>query len=404
MPNPIEYTEAQALLLEVAKTVEQECLPLECCYGRVLAEPLCAAQNVPPFDRSAYDGYAFRAGSVASASEQNPIRLRVIAEIPAGTAFCGTVPADAAVKILTGAPVPDGTDCVIKFELTEFDKNSVTVFSPVPRGANIVRAGEDVACGQLLARDGSVIDAGLAATLASQGVAAPTVYRRPRVGLLSTGSEVQEPTSPPIAGKIFNANRFAIEAELQKAGCETRYFGIAADCAETIAAQMEQALSQCDALITTGGVSVGDYDLTPDAMERIGAKILARGVRMKPGMACAYAVREGKLLFGLSGNPAAAMTQLVMIVMPALRKLAGRREVFAQEIDVTLADGFPKNSPLPRFLRGRLELRNGQAIMHLPSGQGNAVASSMIGSNVMALVPAGSGALEKNTRLKGFLI
>lgn len=404
MKQQIEYTEARELLLSAAQTVGEETLPLEACGGRVLARALYARANVPPFDRSAYDGYAFRAADIAQAAPQAPVTLRVLGEIPAGSVGTMEVTDGTAVKILTGAPIPKGADCVIKYELTEYTDGEVKLFAPMKSGANIVRAGEDVREGQLLAPVGTVIDAGLAATLASQAVAAPWVFRRPCVGLISTGSELREPSAPPEAGKIYNANRYALEAELQKLGCQTRYFGIAGDCVSEIAERMQQALDCCDALILTGGVSVGDYDLTPAAMEYVGAEILIRGVKMKPGMACAYAVRDGKLLFGLSGNPAAAMTQLYVLVAPALRKMSGRREVLPKVVTAALAEPFPKGSRLPRFLRGTLELSEGRARLLLPHGQGNAVASSLIGSDVLALIPAERGPLAADTQLKGFLL
>ena len=182
------------------------------------------------------------------------------------------------------------------------------------------------------------------------------------------------------------------------------YLGIAPDSAAGIADAMERGLADCDALVCTGGVSVGDYDLTPDAMERIGAEILFRGVDLKPGMACAYAVRQGKLLCGLSGNPASSLINFYLVALPALRALAGHAEPVPAEISLTLAEAYPHPSRCTRILRGALDLTDGTARLRLTGDQRNAVISSAIGCDALAVVPAGNGPLAAGTELKGFLV
>jgi len=280
----------------------------------------------------------------------------------------------------------------------------VTVFESLKPGSNIVKRGEDVQQGQVLACAGTVIDAGLAGTLAAQGVAMPMVYRRPVIGLVSTGNEVVEADADLAPGKIRNSNRTTLETVLEGLGCQPRYLGLAGDDVARIRERIEEGLERCDAVLLTGGVSVGDYDLTPDAMEQAGVEVLVRGVNMKPGMACAYGVKDGKLVLGLSGNPASALTNFYAVVLPAVRKLCGRSDAIPAEITVTLASGFRKKSPLTRFLRGTLNLSDGTVRMSLPKEQGNVVLSSTIGCNVMAVVPAGSGPVEAGTSLKGFLL
>lgn len=330
--------------------------------------------------------------------------LRVTEEIPAGAVPTMPVTAGTCAKILTGAPIPAGADTVLNFELTRFSDTRVTFFAPVERGRNIVRVGEDVRAGTVLLRPGQVIDAGAAGTLAAQGVTNVPVYRVPRVAVLSTGSELTEADAIPAPGKIRNSNAYTLSAALRRIGVEPVYLGIAPDSAAGIAALLEQGLSSCDAVITTGGVSVGDYDLTPDAMERVGAEMLFRGVDLKPGMACAYAVRDGKLLCGLSGNPASSLINFYMVALPALRALAGCAEPVPSEITLTLADEYPKPSRGTRILRGGLDLSDGTARLRLRGEQGNAVLSSAVGCDALAVVPAGSGPLAAGTKLKGFLL
>ena len=404
MREHMSYTEAREMLLDLTTATEPEHVPLADCAGRILARDLAAAENVPPFDRSPYDGYAFRAADTAAASRETPVTLEILEEVPAGAVPTKTVVPGTAVKILTGAPIPEGADAVIMYELTEFTESQVRLFAPVKSGENIIRAGEDVKKGQILAQAGMAIDAGLAGTLAAQGISRPLVHRRPRVGILSTGNEITELDMPLEDGKIYNSNRYTLAAALLRAGCEARYLGLAGDSVEAIAVLIRAGLESCDALLLTGGVSVGDYDLTPQAMELSGVDLLALGVDIKPGMACAYGVKDGKLVCGLSGNPASSLTNFYAVVLPAINRLCGRREAIPREITVSLAESFRKKSPLPRFLRGRLDLSEGTARMHLPGDQGNVVISSSIGCDVMALVPAGSGPLEAGTKLKGFLL
>ena len=403
LKNP-DYTTARALLLKGVTPVDTERLSLSRCGGRVLAAELKAAEHIPPFDRSPYDGYALRAADTAAASREAPVTLRVLEEVPAGAVPAVPVTEGTATKVLTGAPIPVGADVVIMFEKTTFTAETVTIYNPLKSGENIIYTGEDVRRGDVLARCGEVIDPGLAGTLAAQGVAEPLVYKVPRVAILSTGSELVEADQAPSHGKIRNSNRYMLEGALKGLGCEPVYLGIAGDSVAEISALLNRGLEECDAVVTTGGVSVGDYDLTPKAMEESGVDILFQGVDLKPGMACAYGVLGGKPVCGLSGNPASSMTNFYAVAVPALKKLAGHREPQAKELRVTLAEGFSKKSPKTRLLRGTLDLSDGSVRMHLPKDQGNVVLSSTIGCNVMAEVPAGSGPISAGTELKGFLL
>ena len=400
----LEFDAARELLLARVAPVHTERAALETAAGRVLAEPLCAAENVPPFDRSPYDGYALRSADISGASREKPVTLRIVEEIAAGGVSHIPVAAGCCVKILTGAPIPPGVDCVEMYENTEFDAQAASFFAPKRAGENIIRAGEDVRVGTQLADAGDIIDPGLAGTLAAQGCARPLVYARPRVGLISTGSELVEAAEALRPGMIRNSNRYTLTAALSALGCEAAYYGVAGDRTETISALLRRALDECDAVVLTGGVSVGDYDKTPEAMEAADCEILVRGVRLKPGGACCYGLRDGKPVAALSGNPASALTNFYAIAAPVLKKLAGRRDYQPQEISVSLAADFGKKSKLMRLVRGRLTLSEDGLLLHLPANQGNVVLSSMIGVQAMAVIPAGSGALAAGHKLKGFLL
>ena len=266
MRENLSWTQARDLLLNLACPTETENISLDECAGRVLGFDLKAEEDVPPFDRSAYDGYAFQAEDVKNAGKEAPVTLRITETIPAGAAAKLPVEPGTAAHLMTGAKIPAGADCVINFERTEFTDETVTLFAPVKSGDNIVRRGEDVAKGTLLAGIGERIDAGLAGTLAAQGIARVRVFRKPVIGLISTGSEVVEADEALTEGKIRNSNRAAFTALLQSEGCKVRYLGLAGDEVNCISQLIAEGISTCDAVILTGGVSVGDWDVTPAAM------------------------------------------------------------------------------------------------------------------------------------------
>lgn len=404
MKKHISYEEARTLACGAVRSVDTERVTLERCAGRVLAQEVTAAADVPAFDRSPYDGYALRSEDVRGAGPGCPVRLRVLEEIPAGEVSHCPVEAGTAVKVLTGAPIPAGADGVVKQEDVCSAEGTVELSAPVRSGANIVRAGEDVRAGERLAVPGAVLDGPLMGVLAAQRLAAPLVYRRPRVGLITTGSELLNLTEADRPGKIVDTSRYTLTGALEALGCIPEWIGWAGDEEETIAALIRAGLKSCDALVVTGGVSVGDYDLTPAAMERAGVELLLRGVDFKPGMACAYGVGEGKLVCALSGNPAAALTNFYAVAAPALRRLRGVADYLPRKLELTLTGGYPKPSPMTRLLRGRLCLTGGRTSLELPREQGNAVLTSAVGCDAMAVVPAGSGPLEKGTVLEGFLL
>lgn len=404
MKQSLDFKTARQILLDRIEPITTEPVALAQSAGRVLAESIIATEDVPPFDRSPYDGYAFRAADSVNASKETPVTLEILEEVPAGAVPTKACVAGTATKILTGAPIPVGADTVIMYERTEFTEKTVTIFAPAKSGDNIVCAGEDVKCGAVLTEAGGIIDPGTMGTLASQGMDKPMVYKIPKIGIISTGNEVVEVGEALMPGKIYNSNRYTLTAAVKELGCEPVYLGIAGDTSEGIAKLLMEGLETCDAILTTGGVSVGDYDMTPAAMELAGIEILFRGVDLKPGMACAYGSKNGKLICGLSGNPASSLINFYAVATPALKKLTGVNDFIPEEIDVILNNGFKKKSPGTRLLRGTLDLSQGEVRMNLPKEQGNVMLNSIIGCNVMAIVPAGSGPVEAGTKLKGFLL
>ena len=400
----VSFERARAIMLEHCGIAAPESISLNQALGRVLAENLSAINDVPPFARSPYDGYAFRAVDSQGASRDRPVVLRVLETIAAGfSPQCEILPGTAA-KIMTGAPIPEGADTVVMYETTEFDDESVTIFSSSTPGSDIVPAGEDVKAGTLIARRGDRIDPALAGSLASQGLVELPVFKKPRPGIISTGNEVVEADQPISGGAIRNSNRHTLEAACTLLGTEPLYLGRAGDRAEDIAALMAKGLENCDILFTSGGVSVGDYDFTPAALELLGAETLVRGVRIKPGGACAYGLKEGKLIFGLSGNPSSAMVNFYAVALPCLRKLCGCNRLIPEKIKVCLTDGFNKASRNTRIITGKLDLADGTVRMKVPPIQGNAILRGLIGCDVMAVIPPESPPIKPGTFLDAYLL
>lgn len=398
------YTEALEHLQNFIGAVGTETVPLLRADGRVLAETVRAVRNIPGFDRSPYDGYAVRAEDTLSASRDTPVTLGVVETIPVGAVPTKAVSPGTAARIMTGAPIPTGADAVIQFEKTAFTAETVMLFRPLAAGENIVRADEDMAAGELLASPGDVIDAALLGVLASQGIGTVEVYRRPRVAVAATGDELTEPGDPLEAGEIYNSNGYTLCALAAKCGCEPVYGGILPDSAETISRFIAESAADCDGVLFSGGASVGDYDFAAEAIADAGAQILVHRMALKPGMACVYAVKNGRMIAALSGNPASMFTQFCAVTGPLLRKMSGMREYLPKIVRLTLADGYGKKSPVTRLLRGKLELSDGTGKIRISQKQGNVQLTSAVGCDAAVIVPAGSGALPPGTVLDGFLL
>ena len=397
MEHPMEWRQARDLLLKHIQPVEAELLPLTQATGRLLASPQWTSSDMPPFDRSPYNGYAFQSGDTKG---KLPVTLQVLEEVPAGAVPTQKVVPGTAVKVLTGAPIPPGADAVTKFEETRFSPDTVTLLRRYEAGENMIRRGEDLRTGDQLASPGQRLDPGLAGALWAQGAREVAVYRRPRVGLITTGSELQEPGTPGRMGQIPNSNRPAFEAALKLAGAEPIYYGAPGDDCDAIASALSVAWQETDLVITTGGVSVGDYDLTPAALEQAGGTIAVQNLLMKPGGKCCFGWQGKKLACCLSGNPASAMTCFYAVVLPLLRKLSGQPEGRLPELTVPLGADYPKASHQTRLLRGRLTIVNdGLVFMPAPS-QSNGALHSLADANALGEIPAGSPPMKAGTLIQ----
>ena len=399
MDKNLELEEAVARILAAAERVEAEEVLLAESYGRILAEDVYSPLVHPPFARSPLDGYAYWAEPLSS----GPVRLRAVCEIPAGTWPERVLQPGEAARIFTGAPLPQGANCVVRQEDSRVDGEEVVIERPVLPGANVVPAGDEVKAGDLLLQAGERLTPPAVGLLAAMGIAKVRVYRKPRVGLLATGSELMDVGKPLLPGKIYNSNTYTLQGLIREAGCEIVPLPLVPDeLPETLQALAK--LADVDVVVTTGGASVGDYDLMPQALQEYGCELLFWKVRMKPGTPACVGKKDKRLYFSLSGNPAAAMVTFELLVRPALRKYAGLARPESVRIPVRMAAGFGKGGGQRRFLRARAVWREGAVWADPGPAQGSGILKSMIGSRLLVDVPAGHGVVTEGETLQAFWI
>ena len=366
--------EAQQLILRHIALLPTEELPILQGMGRVAGEDVYAPWDIPAADNSAMDGYAFSHAAV----REN--RLVVSGNIPAGKERTTPVAAGEAVRIMTGAPIPPGCDTVVPIENVETVGGTIRLLGEVRPGSHIRKRGEDILAGQRAIAGNSPLRPQEIGMLASLGRSSVRVYRKPRVGVLATGDELLEIGSPPAPGKIINSNSYSIAAQVIESGGDPVMLGIAEDEMERTCARIREGI-RGDVLITTGGVSVGDRDFVKEAIVTLGGEIRFWKVHMKPGKPVAFAILEGKPVFALPGNPAAAMISFEVFVRPALLKMTGHTRIFRPTVTAALAEPVANRGDRPHIIRVRVEARQDGFVASATGNQSSARLSSMTAAN-----------------------
>ncbi|MCI0763789.1 gephyrin-like molybdotransferase Glp [Bacillus sp. TL12] len=405
---PIPVAEAVEKVMKYARQGEIETVSITESYGRILGEDVVADHDVPHFDRSPYDGFAIRAEDTKDASQDHPIEFEVVGEIGAGSVFIDEVKAFEAVRIMTGAAIPKGCDAVVMLELTEgFEHNGKTYMKlkrSFKTGDNVSFKGEDVKQNQILVKKGTKVNPGVAALLATFGYSSVKVMKQPVVGIVTTGSELLEVHEPLQPGKIRNSNSYMIAAQIARAGGIVKYYGQLADDLENCYEAVKAAMNEVDILITTGGVSVGDYDYLPAIYEKLHANVLFNKIAMRPGSVTTVAEVNGKLLFGLSGNPSACYVGFELLVHPVVQTFLHVKEPHAYRADAILKKDFLKANPFTRFVRGKVEFVNGQ-LQVMPVGLDKSSAiSSLADSNAFIVLPGGTRGFEAGMTVSVLLL
>ncbi|MGE7666868.1 gephyrin-like molybdotransferase Glp [Ureibacillus composti] len=406
--KPITVGDAVQRVMEYASQEKKEFVSLLQAHGRFLAEDIAADHDVPAFDRSPYDGYAIRSVDSQGAASENPVTFTIVGEIGAGYVFEEEVGYREAVRIMTGAPIPKGCDVVVMLELTQTFEENNQMYMSIKRtfeaGTNISYKGEDVQKGTILIEKGQYINPGVVALLATFGVDQVPVFRKPIVGVIATGSELLDPSDSLQPGKIRNSNAYMIMAQIERAGATFKYFGKFSDDINLCIDVVKKALEEVDILITTGGVSVGDYDYLPAIYEAIDAKVLFNKVAMRPGSVTTVAARNGQLLFGLSGNPSACYVGFELFTRPIIRKAFGNKQPHLRREQAVLGADFKKANPFTRFVRAIASYEDGQLVA-VPSGfDKSSAVSSLAGANAFIVLPGGSRGYEKGMQVAVLLL
>lgn len=386
----ISVEEALAKVLSYVNLLETEEKPIRDGLGQVLAEDVTSPVDVPPRDNAAMDGYALKAADIRGAAPGAPRLLRVIATLPAGRVSRQAVKPGTAIRIMTGAPIPDGADTVVRFEDSdETQRKQVTreigILNEVKAGANIRRTGEDISQGKLVLGKGTVLRPQEIGVLASVGRSRVKVIRRPVVAILATGDELVEIDQELGPGQIYNSNSYGLAAQVKRYGGQPRMLGIARDRKHSLNAKIKKGLNS-DLLITSGGVSMGDYDLVKEILAQRG-EITFWQVRMKPGKPLAFG-RIGKVpLLGLPGNPVSAMLSFEIFARPAIFKMMGK-PLHSKPIIRAITDRPLENRDGRRvYVRARVEKSDDHYLARVTGAQGSGILTSMARANGLIIIP-----------------
>jgi molybdenum cofactor synthesis domain-containing protein len=394
----VDADEAAALVLDLTAVLGVERVALADAPGRVLAEDLVANAPLPAFPSSAVDGYAVRAADAGNS-------LRVLGESAAGRPFEGAVEAGTAARILTGGVVPDGADSVVMVEDVSLSSGGrVTVPASLSAGANFHRVGADLAPGDVILRAGTQLGAAEIGIAAATGRAQLPVHRRPRVALMSTGDELVEVGNPPGRGQIPDSNRWALLAALYEAGADVNLLGIAPDEANRLRRFVDEGLAHADALVTSGGVSVGTHDLVKPLLESIGTVHIGR-VKLKPGKPFTFATLDGgRVAFGLPGFPVSSLVTFEVFVRPALRKMQGFAQLQRPLLPVRLAYDARPTAERTEYQRVTLHREGPELVADTTGSQSSSRLMSLAGAHALVRVPAGDQGIKKGTVVEAMIL
>ncbi len=384
----ISVDEALSIILNSLTPLEKERVSLIDSHRRILYNDMYSDINIPGFNNSAMDGYAVRSDDAVGASPDNPVKLRITGEIQAGNSSTDHLKAGCAIRIMTGAPVPEGSDAVIPFEDTDETEDTVSIKKPLAVHENIRMAGEDISSGQLVLKKGDRISSANLGLLASCNHSEIDVYRKPRVAIISTGDEIVEVGADLPPGGVRNSNAYTLHSEVLNSQSFPEYFGITGDSIEGTKNLFARALDH-DVIISTGGISMGRYDFVKDVIRDLGISIHIETIRMKPGKPLVFGTKDSTLFFGLPGNPVSTIISFIQFVRPALLSLMGARHIRLPEVDAILEEDIVKKPERRHFVRGFFAVKNNTFHVTTTGPQGSGILRSMGMANCLIIIPEG---------------
>ncbi|WP_288524224.1 gephyrin-like molybdotransferase Glp [uncultured Clostridium sp.] len=397
MKKFIALEEALEILNKNTKALKSEVVSIKDSLKRVLYGDVKSKINNPPFNKSVFDGYAFKSEDSKGTSKENPIELKIVDEIFAGMWPEIEIKHGEAIRIMTGAPIPVGADCVLKQEETERHGDLVKIFKEMKSYENISFMGEDIKIGETLIKKGKRLDYADLGIMASSGISEVLVYKKPRVSIISTGDEVCDINSTLKPGKIYDSNLYSLSARIEELGYNVLSMEHVGDNILKIGEAIEKAFEKSDIVFTTGGASVGEKDLMQKVSESIGFEKLFWKIKIKPGSAVVCSKKEEKILISLSGNPNAALTTFELLGKSVLKKLEGEEEnINIKREKGVLMDSFNKKSPQRRFLRGNVIYDEKGAKVYITQiKSGNGILSSLLNANCLIEIEKGNEGLNR---------
>ncbi|MCA1051140.1 MULTISPECIES: gephyrin-like molybdotransferase Glp [Priestia] len=397
--TPISIPEAIEKVMTYKRKGSIERVSITESYGRYLGEDIIADQNVPHFNKSLYDGFAVRAQDCVEVSSEHPVEFEVVGEIGAGSVFEEELKPFQAVRIMTGAQVPHSCDAVVMLEVTKSYEKEGKTYMALSRQASkwehIALKGEETKKGDVLVSKGTRINPGVTAFLATFGYADVAVVKQPIVGVLTTGSELLDVNEPLEPGKIRNSNSYMALAQIVRSGGIPKYLGKLEDDFDRCYEAVEKALEEVDILLTTGGVSVGDYDYLPAIYKKLGANVLFNKIAMRPGSVTTVAERNGQLLFGLSGNPSACYVGFELFVRPIVRSFLHSPAPHLHKTKAVLNGRFKEPNAFTRMVRGEMTDEGGRLLVTPVGMDKSGAISSLAAANALIVLPGGEHGYDK---------
>jgi molybdopterin molybdotransferase len=393
----ISADDALQIVLTSVGSLGVERIPTLDSLGRVLAEELRSPRDIPGFDNSAMDGYAVRAADVVAASEVNPINLEVVETVPAGKMPSRRIGAGQCARTMTGAPIASGADAIVPVERTRGEGAVVEILAPVEPAAFIRLRGEDLHTDELVMSPGKVLTPADLGMLASLNRAMVAVYRRPRVAIVATGDELVDIDQRPAGAQVVNSSAYALAGAIREAGGDPAILRVARDTREEVRERLQEAMA-FDVVLSTGGVSVGQFDFVKVVLDELAMRTLFHGVAQKPGRPLKYGTIGTRPVFGLPGNPVSTLVCFYLYVGPALRRMSGRNDPGLARVTVRCSADIKLANNLTEFVRVRLARESGEFVAAPTGNQGSGILSSLSRADGLLIGPAALTLLRKGAQ------